>query len=69
MQDRTIASALQHMHREYMNAGDREGARLVCALMRRRGVKPTFKNRSGPKGARREQRLARLRAERELRGP
>jgi hypothetical protein len=60
MQDKTIASVLRFMHRQYMNAEDREAARLVCALMKRRGIKPTFKNRSGPHGTRREQRSRRV---------
>lgn len=63
MQDKTIANVLRYMHREAMNAGDREAARLVCALMKRRGIKPTFRRVSAPKGSRAEQRARRAAGE------
>ncbi len=62
MQDKTINRALQYLHSECMN-GRAEGKDLVLALMRLRGVEPTFR-KLGPKiGSRRAQRLARLRQE------
>lgn len=59
MQDKTIDSVLRHLHAECMN-GRHDGKEHVLALMRLRGVEPTFR-KLGPKlGSRKEQRARRL---------
>lgn len=58
LQDKSIDNVLRYLHWECMN-GRHAGGYLVLALMRIRGVKPTFK-KLGPKlGSRREQRARR----------
>lgn len=58
MQDKTIDSVLCHLHSECMN-GRHDGLQLVLALMRLRGVTPTFRKLGPKQGTRKAQRLAR----------
>jgi hypothetical protein len=58
MQDKTIDSILRHLHLECMN-GRHEGLMWVLALMRLRGVKPSFRMYAKKRGSRGQQRLAR----------
>ena len=51
MLDKTIDSALRHLHRECMN-GRAEGLEHVVALMRLRGVEPSFKAKHAKMGYR-----------------
>ncbi len=51
MQDKTINSALRHLHKECMN-GRAEGLEHVVALMRIRGVEPMFKAKHAKLGYR-----------------
>ncbi len=67
LQDKSIDSVLRFIHRECMN-GRHEGLEHVLALMRLRGVTPSFKAYSKPYGsrrARREAKRAREAAERD----
>jgi hypothetical protein len=63
MQDKSIDNVLRHLHRECMN-GRHEGLDHVLALMRLRGAAPDFRKYAKPPGSRRDQRLARLQAQR-----